>query len=126
MFGPALNGYFFVFATLAFTVVGQILLKWRSVAVVQAAPSSDRIGYIIGMFSDFYVWCGLGMAVVASICWMLAVQKLPVSVAYPFMALSFLFVPLLAALLLAEKLTLGQGFGMVLIVAGIALTNLAK
>jgi drug/metabolite transporter (DMT)-like permease len=122
----ALTGYTFVFATLAFTVAGQILLKWRATEVGKALPSPGRGAYILGMFSDFYVWCGLGMAVVASVCWMLAVQKLPVSVAYPFMALSFLFVPLLATLLLAETLSLGQGLGMLLIVAGIALTNLAK
>lgn len=122
----ALSGYAFVFATLAFTAAGQILLKWRATEVGQSLQVPGRIAYVIAMFSDFYVWFGLGMAVVASICWMLAVQSLALSVAYPFMALSFLLVPLLATLLLGESLSLGQGMGMLLIVAGIALTSLTK
>ncbi|WP_424810480.1 EamA family transporter [Roseococcus sp. YIM B11640] len=120
------RGYAFVFATLAFTAIGQILLKWRATEVGRSLVTPGAVAYIIGMFSDLYVWFGLGMAVVASVCWMLAVQNLPVTVAYPFMALSFIIVPILAMFLLGESLSLGQGFGMLLIVAGVTLANLSK
>lgn len=121
-----LLGYVFVMATLFCTVAGQILMKWRASEVAQAQASSSRLGYILGMFSDFYVWGGLGMAFVASVCWMLAIQNMPTSVAYPFMALSFLFVPLIAAYLFRESLTPTQILGMVLIVGGVAMTSLTK
>lgn len=121
-----MSGYLFVFATLAFTVVGQLLLKWRALVASEMVAGGDRLRYLLRMFTDIFVWGGLGMAVIASVCWMLAVQNLPVSLAYPFMALSFVFVPVLAALLLAEPLALGQFLGMVMIIAGVVMTSLLK
>lgn len=121
-----LAGFLFVFATLGFTVAGQLLLKWRALAASEATVEGDRLSYLIRMFSDLFVWGGLGMAVFASVCWMLAVQNLPVSLAYPFMALSFVFVPVLAFFVFGDGLGWWQGLGMVLIVVGVGLTSMAR
>jgi multidrug transporter EmrE-like cation transporter len=56
---------------------------------------------------------------------MAAVQRLDVGVAYPFMALSFVLVPLGAHLMFGEPLPRLQLVGMVLIVLGVTLGAIA-
>lgn len=78
------------------------------------------------MFLDPFVVCALGGAVIASVFWMLAVQQLPISVAYPFMALSFILVPWAASMLLGESVSAGQYVGIALVVSGVALNAMLR
>jgi multidrug transporter EmrE-like cation transporter len=54
------------------------------------------------------------------------VRQTPLSVAYPFMALSFLLVPAAASVLFGESISAGQYAGMATIVAGVALTAILR
>ncbi len=119
-----MQGYLYVLATLLLTVAGQLLVKWRALEIAGSEATSDRLSYLLAMFTDPFVILGLGLAVLASVSWMLAVQGMAVSVAYPFMALSFLLVPLAAVLFFGEALGAFQVLGLLLIVAGVALTGL--
>ena len=62
-----------------------------------------------------------GAAFVAALCWMLALNRLPLSRAYPFMGLSFVLVLFLSAALLGEPLTWQKLAGALLICAGVGL-----
>ncbi len=118
--------YFFIAATLALTAFGQIILKFRAAELGARDLPGGKFGYLVAMFSDSGVLAGLAAAVGASVCWMLVIQNTPVSLAYPFIALSFVIVPLLAVLLLGETVTTGQWCGMALIVAGVSVAAIAK
>ena len=116
--------YLFIAGTLAFTLFGQLLLKSRALALSAAYGREHRVQYLVAMFTDRIVWIGLVAAVLASICWTLAVQQAPLSVAYPFMALSFVFVPLGALLMFGERIAVGQWMGLVMIMLGVAVSAL--
>jgi multidrug transporter EmrE-like cation transporter len=117
--------YLLIFGTLFLTVAGQLVLKWRALALRPGPPASG-VSYLVTIFTDPYVWLGLGGAVLASVCWVLAVRQTPLSVAYPFMALSFLLVPAAASVLFGESISAGQYAGMATIVAGVALTAILR
>src|ERR1700692_2116893 len=110
-----MNKYLFIGGTLAFTLFGQLLLKSRALLLSGAYGDDRKLQYLVAMFTDRIVWLGLGAAVLASICWTLAVQQAPLSFAYPFMALSFVFVPLGALLMFGEPVTAGQWLGILMI-----------
>jgi drug/metabolite transporter (DMT)-like permease len=55
------------------------------------------------MFTDVGVLSALGAAVVAATCWMLAIARLDVGYAYPFITLSFLLVPVGSTLLFGGR-----------------------
>ena len=61
----------------------------------------------------------------ATLLWTYLLTKIPLTVAYPFAALAFVFVPLGARFLLGEPLSLRYGVGMALILAGILFTSIA-
>jgi drug/metabolite transporter (DMT)-like permease len=60
------------------------------------------------MFTDVLVLSGFASAVFAAACWILALERTDIEFAYPFMALSFVLVPLAAGFFFEEPVSLGQ------------------
>lgn len=117
----------FVFGTVLLTVYGQLIIKRRALA--HASDGSDQrpqFEYVLSMFLDPWVLSGLGAAVLASVFWVMAMQKLKLSYAYPFVALSFALVPIASYLFLNERLPPMQLFGVALIVAGVTVSAIAR
>lgn len=115
-----------VAATIALTVYGQLMLKWEVGRVVQppfawAAQLPGVIQLLLrpGVISAFAAAFG------ASLCWMLALQRLQLSQAYPFMAFNFVFVSLLATMLFQEAISATKAVGLGLIVIGIILIGIS-
>jgi multidrug transporter EmrE-like cation transporter len=119
--------YVMIAAVLMLTVYGQLILKSRALVHASAlAGASDYPRYLFAMFTDIGVLSGLAAAIIAAGCWMLALGRLEVGYAYPFMALTFVLVPLGSALLLNEPIPLLQLFGLSLIVAGVTISALTR
>jgi drug/metabolite transporter (DMT)-like permease len=118
--------YLYVAAALALTVYGHVMLKARALVHTARAATDQTHSFLISMFLDIWVLSGFASAVVAAGFWMLAIRNSDLSLLYPFMALTFVFVPLLAVLLLGEKVTALQVVGFVMIVGGVSLASMAR
>ncbi len=68
---------------------------------------------------------GLGLYFAASICYMYALRKIPVSVAFPRVALSYVLVALLAFWLYGESMSLPKIAGIALVCVGVLLITRA-
>ena len=112
---------FLVFVALGTLVTGQLLLKWslgeedRAAETPGTGMSKRRRGWIfaggiLGMTISFFVNLGL-------------LQKLDLSLIFPFQGLSVLVVTLLATFLLKERLTLPLIIGTLLITAGVMIVS---
>lgn len=68
-------------------------------------------------------WIGVSVLLlgVAMLLWLLVLQRVPVSQAYPMLSLNFIFVALAGRILWREHLTLRQIAGTLLVVTGVAL-----
>lgn len=117
--------YIFISGTLVFTVFGQLMIKARAQAFAGVYEPRGKMAYLTAMFADPWVWAGFAAAVAASVCWILAVQTAPLSLAYPFMALSFLLVPALSVFFFGETVSAWQSVGLMLIVAGVVVNGVA-
>jgi len=75
--------YLYIVGTVAFTVYGQIMLKWRIGIYGQLPDSaSDKIIFLLKAVLDPYIFSGLVAAFIASLFWMAAMTKFDVSLAY--------------------------------------------
>ncbi len=120
-----MSRYAWIAATLALTLFGQLMTKAR--ALDHAREAGDRqVHYLLGMMTDSRYLAGLVAALLASFCWLFAIKETALSVAYPFMALSFILVPLGSAWLFGDRLTTGQLLGGALIVAGVTLNAVPR
>ncbi|MFI8319074.1 4-amino-4-deoxy-L-arabinose-phosphoundecaprenol flippase subunit ArnE [Kosakonia cowanii] len=69
------------------------------------------------------LWLALALLALGAgmVLWLLVLQRIPVGVAYPMLSLNFVWVTLAARAIWHERITLRHAFGLVLIIAGVAL-----
>ncbi|WP_101925651.1 MULTISPECIES: EamA family transporter [Luteimonas] len=109
-----------VAATVVLTTYGQIVLKWQ-VMTAAAPPFQAMNGWPPLLLLLFRPWVisALASAFLASLCWMVAMSRLELSRAYPFMALNFLLVGIIAIPLFGEAITRHKIIGIFLVIAGL-------
>lgn len=110
--------YLFVAMTILFTVYGQLVLKWQT-SLAPPSTQGHLVAYVVGMLLRPWVLSGLAAAFLASACWIAAVSRFPLSKVYPFMALNFVFVAVLAAPFFGEPLSSPKLIGLGLVVSGL-------
>lgn len=113
-----------VFATVIFTTYGQLILKWQ-VSTRASAPFKlvENWPPLLLLLLRPWVISAFVAAFCASLCWMLAISRLDLSRAYPFMALNFLLVCLLAVPLFGETVTPAKLAGLSLIIVGLVILS---
>lgn len=62
----------------------------------------------------------------ATLVWIHVLRTVPLTKAYPFMALSFVIVPIGSVLIFSEQVRVQYVIGTLLIVAGVVITGLSK
>lgn len=92
---------------------------------VGVARTDRRPQWLLAVLTEPLVWAGVGLWVVESIAWVLVLQKLPLSVAYPLMTATYATVPLAGFLVLGERMSWRRIGGAGLIFVGVALVGLA-
>jgi drug/metabolite transporter (DMT)-like permease len=97
---------------------GQILFKLTS-AKAGGLNAQD----LASLASNPTLLVALTVYGVGTFIWIFTLKSVPLSLAYSFNALTFCFVPLLAALFLGEALTLRYAVGAALIIGGMVIIN---
>jgi len=91
--------------------VGQILFK-------VAAGSEPDHSFLVKLMQPSLL-LALSIYGFATIFWIWLLQTVPLNIAYPYMALAFLFVPIMSFFFLGEKVELLTWIGSILIVIGV-------
>lgn len=112
--------YFYVLLTITLTIYGQLALKWQVSRAGALPPGlSEKVTFLVGLVFQPVALSAFIAAFLAALCWMAALTKFSLSVAYPFMSLTFVGVLVLSALLFQEPLSLSKWLGLGLLVAGL-------
>ena len=118
-------GHIYIALTIFLTVYGQIVIKWQ-VGLAGQLPI-DMVGkaiFLLHVLLNPWVISGFISAFIASLAWMVAMSKFPLSYAYPFMSLSFVFVLLSSTLFFGESINLYKIAGVILIMLGVVVSSL--
>lgn len=115
--------YFYLALTVAFSVYGQFVLKWRiNLITTKFGADIGKVDLILKAVTDVFVLSGFLSAVVAAITWMLAMAKLQLTLAYPLtVACTFISISIISIMVLEEKLTIVRAIGIATILLGIFL-----
>ena len=97
---------------------GQVMFKMLGVRLHAGIPPNDwRI-----------VWLGIAAMTIygtATLLWIYVLRTAPLTKAYPYMALSFVLVPIVSVLLFSEQVRMQYVLGTVLIIVGVILTTVS-
>jgi undecaprenyl phosphate-alpha-L-ara4N flippase subunit ArnE len=97
---------------------GQVLFK-----VTSARTGAFDVQGLAGIFGNPALIAALILYALGTVIWIFTLKSAPLTLAYSFMALTFCFVPVFAALFLGEALTLRYAAGAALIVGGMVIIN---
>ena len=100
--------------------IGQILFK---LAATSSEPAGSVFGFALNAMRNPYLLCGLALYGVATIAWVWLLRSIPLDVAYPFMSLAFILVPVLSYLVFKESLKLTHAIGGGLIIVGVTIVS---
>ncbi len=96
---------------------GQITFKKTAMTL---PPLASKEGAVALMLCPWF-WLALMLYGAATLLWIGILQKVPLSLAYPFVALGFIIVPLASWGLFREPLNWSYAGGVALIIAGLGL-----
>lgn len=115
------------FGSVVLNVIAQILLKKTSSKTFLQELNFNSIHlYLSETIFTYTFIIGLSCAFIASIMYLISLNKLPLSVAFPFTGLSFAIIFTIGIIFFGEKLTIVNFFGLLLILLGIALITLSS
>lgn len=117
-------GLLCIAVTICFTVISQLLIKHGVAA--QSSPSQLRQVpiFILRVFTHPLVMLGLCCSVISMASWMMALSKLNLSLAYPFLGLATVLVLVCSSLVIGESVPMLRWIGVGVVCLGLWLVVL--
>lgn len=111
--------------TILLVVYGQLMAKWRIVALAGAAPDSvDRVGRLVMYLKDPLILSTYLAALGGSVAWIFVIERYDIAIAFPiYVGLTVLTMALCGVFLFGEQIGTMRALGIVMIVLGVALVS---
>lgn len=110
--------WFILMIVVVFNTVGQLSLKYA----LHTSTSSKKASMSIqDLLFSRYFWIWFISYVVLTVLWLFVLRTIPLNKAFPFLGLTYAFVPLASQHFLSEKVVFSQWVGIVIIVTGVVL-----
>lgn len=114
--------------SVGFAVGGQLMLKAAMDAVGRIGSAEVHAAgeYVGRAVREPRLWVGLMLFGVSAAFWLVVLSRVPLSLAYPFVGISYVVVVLLARFALHEPVPPLRWFGVVVVAIGIAIVGLSS
>jgi drug/metabolite transporter (DMT)-like permease len=109
--------------SVAFAVAAQFTLKaaMNEVGRIGATEFAAAGDTIVRTLKEPRLWLGLMLFGISALFWLIVLSRVDLSVAYPFVGLSYIIVVLFSRLFLHEQVTALRWLGVVVVATGIAI-----
>lgn len=111
-----------IISAVSLNVIGQLLMKWQ---INSKNIFTDNFGIwdVINFLIQPWVIVSFLSVFGGAILWMFALSKVDLSIAYPFMGLSFLLIMVCTFLAFNEPITANKVIGNIVIVVGVIIAT---
>ena len=110
------------FGMILFCVLAEAATQLNFKAAADAArPESP----VLSLFAQPLLWIGLLLWAIESVVWLLVLERVPLTIAFPIMTLTYAVTPLAARFVLQERLNRRQGLGAGLVALGVLIIALS-
>lgn len=115
-------GFLLIIFTVTATVIGQLLVK-KGMLQVGASPSHVVLipKFLFRAFTNIYVVIGILCALLAAVSWTIAVSRIDLSVAYPFLSLGLVLVLALSGFVFGETVPINRWIGVLVVCVGLVI-----
>jgi drug/metabolite transporter (DMT)-like permease len=110
-----------IFASVLIGVFGQLSLKtgMTQVGRIDAQALSQPVQTLVRIFTTPIILAGIAMYIVGTLIWLVVLSRMDLSYAYPLVATTYVFTPLLANVLLHEPIPTLRWLGIAFILVGV-------
>lgn len=113
--------------SVAFAIAGQLTLKSAMTQIgrigsAQVATPLKTIGEAV---REPRLWAGLTLFGISALFWLVVLSRVPLSVAYPVVGVSYILIVVFARLFLHEHVPALRWLGVVVVAAGIAIVGIS-
>lgn len=112
--------WFWVISSVLCSSTAHVFLKKGATSLLLSGSVPAKIWHVM---SNLWLTGGAALHGIALVLWVIALSKMPLSVAYPFIALSYVFVSAAAWYFFNEPITPTKLAGMGLVVLGVLLIS---
>lgn len=114
-----MNNILIIVISISFSSLAHVFLRKGMKCLVDVGGHEGLVNLTVGAMSNGWVISGVVLHVLALAVWLVALSRVEVTFAYPFLALGYVFVGLLAWTWLGESMSLPRVVGMIIVVIGI-------
>lgn len=114
----SLSAFFLVFVSVSLSAVGQVAFK-LGVSDLKPADNVGLINVLFAFAASPFILGGLVAYGLGTVFWLLALQRLDLSLAYPFVAISFIVVFAVGVFGLGEPWNNTRALGLAIITIGL-------
>lgn len=116
-----------IVVSVAFAVAGQVTLKaaMTEIGRIGSAQVSNATDTVARAAREPRLWLGLALFGISAAFWLVVLSRVPLSVAYPFVGMSYVFVVLLSRFVLHEHVPASRWVGVFVVAAGIVIIGLS-
>ena len=113
--------------SVVFAVAGQLTLKaaMRDIGRIGAKEVSDAGQTISRAVKEPKLWVGLALFGVSALFWLVVLSRVPLSVAYPFVGISYIVIVGFSRVFLHEEVPVLRWLGVIVVAVGIAIVGLS-
>lgn len=111
--------YLLIACTVLLTVYGQIVIKWQVGLRPEIANEGLTVRSATLLLLNPWIISAFAAAFGASLFWIAALSRMPLSKAYPFTALSFPLVALAATFIFHERIDIYKIAGTAIVITGV-------
>ncbi|MDQ4028568.1 MAG: EamA family transporter [Actinomycetota bacterium] len=113
--------------SVAFAIAGQLTLKSAMTQIGRIGSAEvHAAGHTASRaIREPRLWAGLALFGISSIFWLVVLSRVPLSVAYPFVGVSYIIIVLLSRYVLHEHVPLLRWLGVVIVATGVAIIGLS-
>jgi len=117
--------YILLIVSILISALSQVVFKWQS-EVLNKTEFNSSFDKIIGYATSKGILLSILFSIVGGLLWYYALSIMKLSTAYPFTALSYVFIAFFGFILLKESINYYQLMGYVLVIGGILLITLKQ
>ena len=116
-----------VLVSVGFAVVAQLTLKvaMNDIGRIGKNEVSDAMGTLLRVIKEPKLWLGLTLFGISAIFWLVVLSRVPLSVAYPFVGLSYIVIVAFSRIFLGEHVPLMRWLGVLVVALGIGIIGLS-
>jgi drug/metabolite transporter (DMT)-like permease len=107
-----------ILSTVTMSACAQLALKLGMSGDVARAPRGSAIEFVLAVAGSPSIWIGLSIYAASMVLWLWVLARTDLSLAYPFVGISFVIIMFFGAVVLHESVSPARIAGTLLIAAG--------